>query len=73
MDYIVWEPPTITNLISYNKTLIIIYYTIVNMEEEKNISKETLKPITRVKSEEDKELQELEVESTGGGTGGGGG
>jgi hypothetical protein len=65
--------PTITKLITYNKTLIIIYYTIVNMEEEKNIRKETLKPITRVKSEEDKELQELEVESTGGGTGGGGG
>jgi len=43
------------------------------MEEEKNIRKETLKPITRVKYEEDKELQELEVESTGGGTGGGGG
>jgi hypothetical protein len=65
--------PTITKLITYNKTLIIIYYTTVNMEEEKNIRKETLKPITRVKSEEDKELQELEVESTGGGTGGGGG
>ena len=43
------------------------------MEEEKNIRKETLKPITRVKSEEDKELQELEVESTGGGMGAGGG
>ena len=65
--------PTITKLITYNKTLIIIYYTTINMEEEKNIRKETLKPITRVKSEEDKELQELEVESTGGGTGGGGG
>jgi hypothetical protein len=67
--------PTITKLISFNKTLIIFifYYTTVNMEEEKNIRKETLKPITRVKSEEDKELQELEVESTGGGTGGGGG
>ncbi|HEY6164184.1 MAG TPA: hypothetical protein VIW25_04695 [Nitrososphaeraceae archaeon] len=65
--------PTITKLISFNKTLIIFYYTTVNMEEEKNIRKETLKPITRVKSKEDKELQELEVESTGGGTGGGGG
>jgi hypothetical protein len=63
----------ITKLISYNKILIIIYCTTVNMEEEKNIRKETLKPITRVKSKEDKELQELEVESTAGGTGGGGG
>jgi hypothetical protein len=43
------------------------------MEEEKDIQKETLKPITKAKSKEDKELQELEVESTGGGLGAGGG
>ena len=43
------------------------------MEEKKEIQKEVLKPITKVKSKEDKELQELEVESTGGGMGAGGG
>jgi hypothetical protein len=43
------------------------------MKKTKDIQKETLKPITRVKSKEDKELQELEVESTGGGMGAGGG
>ncbi|HEY7571361.1 MAG TPA: hypothetical protein VH796_08330 [Nitrososphaeraceae archaeon] len=45
------------------------------MEEqnEKDITKETLKPITKVKSKIDKELQEQEVESTGGGMGAGGG
>jgi len=43
------------------------------MKRTKDIQKETLKPITRVKSKEDKELQELEVESTGGGMGAGGG
>ena len=42
-------------------------------EIEKDIQKETLKPITKVNSEEDKELQEWEVESTGGGMEGGGG
>jgi hypothetical protein len=36
-------------------------------EKKKEIQKEVLKPITKVKSKEDKELQELEVESTGGG------
>ena len=44
-----------------------------NMEEqqnEKDITKETLKPITKVKSQVDKQLQEQEVESTGGGMGG---
>jgi len=40
---------------------------------EKDIQKETLKPITKVKSKEDKELQEWEVESSGGGIGAGGG
>ena len=43
------------------------------MEDKNEIQKETLKPITKVKSKEDKELQELEVESTGGGMGAGGG
>ena len=42
-------------------------------EKKKEIQKEVLKPITNVKSKEDKELQELEVESTGGGMGAGGG
>jgi hypothetical protein len=45
-------------------------------QEEKNIKviqKKVLKPITKVKSEEEKELQEQEVESTGGGMGAGGG
>ena len=42
-------------------------------ENKKDIVKETLKPITKVKSKEDKELQEQEVESTGGGLGAGGG
>jgi hypothetical protein len=55
------------------KILIIIYCATIKMEEEKDIQKETLKPITKAKSKEDKELQELEVESTGGGMGAGGG
>ncbi|HEU4443464.1 MAG TPA: hypothetical protein VFR94_02200 [Nitrososphaeraceae archaeon] len=36
-------------------------------EEEKDIRKETLKPVTKVNSKLDKELQEWEVESTKGG------
>ena len=44
-----------------------------NGKEEKvtgdDIEKETLKPITKAKSKKDKELQEWEVESTGGGLG----
>ena len=36
-----------------------------------DIEKVTLKPITKTKSKEDKELQEWEVESTGGGLGAG--
>ncbi len=36
-------------------------------EEEKDIVKETLKPINKVNSKLDKELQELEVKSTKGG------
>ncbi len=39
----------------------------------KDLVKEVLKPITKVESKEDKELQEQEVESTGGGMGAGGG
>jgi len=38
-----------------------------NDMEEKDIQKETLKPITKVNSKLDKELQEWEVESTKGG------
>ena len=50
----------------------------MNVEEKEqkehiDIQKETLKPITKAKSKEDKELQEQEVESTGGGMGAGGG
>ena len=41
--------------------------------EKKDLHKETLKPITKADLEEDKELQELEVESSGGGQGAGGG
>lgn len=37
------------------------------MEKKKDIDKNTLKPITRVNSKLDKEMQELEVESTKGG------
>lgn len=37
------------------------------MEEEKNITKETLKPITKTNSKLEKDMQELEVESTKGG------
>ena len=39
----------------------------VSNMEEKDIQKETLKPITKVNSKLDKELQESEVESTKGG------
>ena len=38
-----------------------------------DIEKVTLEPITKRKTKEDKELQEWEVESTGGGLGAGGG
>ena len=40
---------------------------------EKDIVKEEPKPITKAESKEDKDLQEQEVESTGGGQGAGGG
>ena len=39
----------------------------VSNMEEKDIQKETLKPITKVNSKLDKELQEWEAESTKGG------
>lgn len=39
----------------------------VSNMEEKDIQKKTLKPITKVNSKLDKELQEWEVESTKGG------
>jgi hypothetical protein len=39
----------------------------VSNMEEKDIQKETLKPITKVNSKLDKELQEWEFESTKGG------
>jgi hypothetical protein len=37
------------------------------MKQNKNVQKDTLKPITKVNSKLDKELQEWEVESTKGG------
>ena len=40
---------------------------------DKDIKKEMLKPITKAKSEEDKEFQDLEVETSAGGSGGSGG
>ena len=42
---------------------------IIDMKEKKNVQKDTLKPITKVNSKLDKELQEWEVESTKGGGG----
>jgi hypothetical protein len=49
------------------------YLKYTKLEDKKEIQKEALKPITKAKSKEDKELQELEVESSGGGMGAGGG
>ncbi len=43
----------------------------VNSSEE--LKKEMLKPITKSKSDTDRELQDLEVETTAGGVGGSGG
>jgi hypothetical protein len=51
--------------------LFITCYAIIDMKAGKEIVKEALKPITKVESEEDKELQKWEVESTGGGVGAG--
>jgi hypothetical protein len=55
-----------------SKRTIIIFNDLIRQEyiadmEEKDIQKETLKPITKVDSTLDKELQEWEVESTTGG------
>lgn len=44
-----------------------------DVENSEELKKEMLKPIVKSKSETDKELQDLEVETTGGGIGGGGG
>ncbi|MBA3749862.1 MAG: hypothetical protein H0X03_03030 [Nitrosopumilus sp.] len=44
-----------------------------DVDSSEELQKEMLKPITKVKSESDKELTDLEVENSGGGTGGGGG
>jgi hypothetical protein len=43
------------------------------VENGEELKKEMLKPITKSKSETDKELQDLEVETTAGGVGGSGG
>ena len=43
----------------------------VNSSEE--LAKEMLKPVTKSKSDTDRELQDLEVETTAGGVGGSGG
>ena len=42
-------------------------------EKKKDLQKDSLKPITKVNSKLDKELQEWEVESTKGGANDGGG
>jgi hypothetical protein len=44
-----------------------------DVENSEELKKEMLKPIVKSKSETDKELQDFEVEATGGGIGGGGG
>jgi ribosomal protein S9 len=44
-----------------------------DVENSEELKKEMLKPIVKSKSETEKELQDLEVETTGGGIGGGGG
>lgn len=44
-----------------------------DLENVIDIEKDTLESITRAKSKKDTELQVWEVESTGGGTGAGGG
>ena len=41
--------------------------------ENDKLQKEMLKPVTKSKSELDEELEELEVENSGGGQGGGAG
>ena len=44
-----------------------------DVENSEELKKEMLKPIVKSKSETEKELQDLEVETTAGGIGGGGG
>jgi hypothetical protein len=44
-----------------------------DVDNSEELKKEMLKPITKGKSELDKELKDLEVENSAGGTGGGGG
>ncbi len=44
-----------------------------DVESGEELKKEMLKPVLKSKSETDKELQDFEVETTGGGIGGGGG
>jgi hypothetical protein len=44
-----------------------------DVENSEELKKEMLKPTSKVKSETDKELQDLEVENSGGGMGGSGG
>ncbi len=44
-----------------------------DVKNSDELKKQALEPITKAKSEGDKELQEFEVETTGGGKGGGGG
>jgi hypothetical protein len=44
-----------------------------DVENSEELKKEMLKPTTKVNSETDKELQDLEVENSGGGMGGSGG
>ena len=43
------------------------------VKSSEELKKEMLKPITKSKSDTDKELQDLEVETTAGGVGGSGG
>jgi hypothetical protein len=66
----------ITSIFKYKNKIwqrTIFHNSIMEEQNEKDITKETLKPITKVKSKLDKELQEQEVESTGCGMGAGGG
>jgi hypothetical protein len=65
-------PPTKPHLVMVdltNNKITVICFTYICMKRKKDIQDETLKPIIKIKSEEDKELQELEVESTDGGMG----
>lgn len=47
--------------------------SIDDIESSEELKKEMLKPTTKAKSETDKEIEELEVENSGGGIGGSGG